>query len=84
MPRRSIRSLFTRNKKQGSYTLAEGVKSVEKSIENKKKEQRERLLRSRSLHLPATHRVHIMGGKKKGRKSRKTRKNKKSRKTRKY
>jgi hypothetical protein len=38
MPRRSIRSLFTRNKKQGSYTLAEGVKSVEKSIENKKKE----------------------------------------------
>ena len=84
MPRRSIRSLFTRNKKQGSYTLAEGVKSVEKSIENKKKEQRERLLRSRSLHLPSTHRVHIMGGKKKGRKSRKTRKNKKSRKTRKY
>lgn len=79
MPRRSIRSLFTRNKKQGSYTLAEGVKSVEKSIENKKKEQRERLLHSRSLRLPATHRVHIMGGKKK-RKSRKTRKNKKSRK----
>ena len=79
MPRRSIRSLFTRNKKQGSYTLAEGVKSVEKSIENKKKEQRERLLHSRSLRLPATHRVHIMGGKK-GRKSRKTRKNKKSRK----
>jgi hypothetical protein len=78
--------LFTRNKKKGSYTLAEGEKSVEKSIENKKKEQRERLLRSRSLHLPATHRVHIMGGKKKGRKSRKTRKNKnkKSRKTRKY
>lgn len=80
MPRHSIRTLFTRNKKQGSYTLAEGEKSVEKSIENKKKEQRERLLHSRSLHLPATRRVHITGGKKKGRKSRKTRKNKKSRK----
>lgn len=76
MPRRTLKSLFTRSKKKGSYTLAEGEKSVERKIQDEKKAQRDRILNSRSKRLSVRHRVHIMGGKKhkKTRKHRKTRK----------